>query len=236
MRSRTDPGGWQANSVAVRAGVWSTIHSASGRTISVDETRYTNRPASVCMTTSSPATSRSRWRNSALWLVRWPATTTLPSSPGMAVPGQCPGPRFSVARRIPSNIGADRPSAGISMVPTSHVSSDEPSSGGGATGVGSVGATVVGGGGGVVGAGVSSSSSSWLVVVVVVGRVVGGAAATRRRGAAVGAGVASVAVRSSSPHAVRASARTPAPSTWASRRMADSLAKPSTGAPSPITT
>src|SRR5687767_12159722 len=98
------------------------------------------------------------------------------------------------------------------MVPTSHVSSVEPSSGGGATGIGSVGATVVGGaGGGVVGASV-------LVVVVaavvVVGRVVGGAAAAKRRGATVGAGVASVAV-GSSRHDVTVSATRPAPSTWA---------------------
>ena len=35
MRSRTDPGGWQANSVAVWPGVWSTIQTASGLTISV---------------------------------------------------------------------------------------------------------------------------------------------------------------------------------------------------------
>src|SRR5687767_1824013 len=108
------------------------------------------------------------------------------------------------------------------MVPTSHVSSVEPSSGGGATGIGSVGATVVdGAGGGVVGASV-------LVVVVaavvVVGRVVGGgAAATKGRGATVGAGMASVAV-GSSRHDVTVSATRPAPSTWASRRMANSLA------------
>ena len=36
-----EPGGWQANSVAVNSGVWSMIHIASGPTISVRVTWYT---------------------------------------------------------------------------------------------------------------------------------------------------------------------------------------------------
>ena len=43
-------------------------------------------------------------RNGLSWLMRWPATTTLPTSPGIAVPGQCPGPRSSVVSVTPSYI------------------------------------------------------------------------------------------------------------------------------------
>ena len=67
--------------------------------------------------TWSPGWSWSRLRKSALWLVRWPATTTLPSSPGIAVPGQWPGPQSSVLIRIPSRNGASSPIAGIWMRP-----------------------------------------------------------------------------------------------------------------------
>ena len=66
-------------------------------------TEYTKRPANdVVKITSSPGTSWSRWRKSWLWLTRCPATTTLPTSPGIAEPGQWPGPWSSVASRMPS--------------------------------------------------------------------------------------------------------------------------------------
>ena len=44
-------------------------------------------------------------RNGRSWLTRWPPTTTLPSSPGMAVPGQWPGPRSRVGSVTPSHSG-----------------------------------------------------------------------------------------------------------------------------------
>src|SRR3954454_4798676 len=82
-------------------------------------------------------------RNGLLWLVRWPATTTLPTWPGRAVPGQCPGPLSRVDRAMPSNRSAATSSFGISMWPMSS-SGSLASSAGGAIGVGSVvGAAVV---------------------------------------------------------------------------------------------
>ena len=68
--------------------------------------------------TISPGASRSRRRNSALWLVRCPATTALPTWPGEAEPGQCPGPWLRVVSRIPSYIGESRPMLGIDIHPT----------------------------------------------------------------------------------------------------------------------
>ena len=58
-------------------------------------------------------------RNGLLWLVRWPATTTLPTWPGMAVPGQWPGPLSSVDRAMPSYMSAETFSFGMSMWPRS---------------------------------------------------------------------------------------------------------------------
>ena len=101
--------------------VWSTIHIASG----VDDlgaTRRGRRERPGGGRHDRPrrrARSSSRSRKSALWLTRWPATTTLPTSPGIAVPGQWPGPRSSVDRRMPSNIVAVSPIRGISIEPTS---------------------------------------------------------------------------------------------------------------------
>jgi hypothetical protein len=92
IRSRVEPGGWQANSVAVAVVDWSMIHNASGFTISMRLTMYTYCPASVVRTISSPASSLSTLRKSLLWLTRWPAITELPIAPGCAVPGQWPGP------------------------------------------------------------------------------------------------------------------------------------------------
>src|SRR3954468_9104066 len=97
------------------------------------------------MITSSPATRSSRWRKSAWWLTRCPAMTALPISPGIAVPGQWPGPLLSVDSRMPSNIWAESPMAGISIDPTSTRGSVVPSSAGGASGTGS---ELLGGGGG----------------------------------------------------------------------------------------
>ena len=56
MRSRVEPGGWQANSVAVSAGVWSTIHIASGRRSRSSSTWYTWRRRASSKMISSPAT------------------------------------------------------------------------------------------------------------------------------------------------------------------------------------
>ena len=41
MRSDTEPGGWQANSVASGGSRWLTIQMASGGTISTELTWYT---------------------------------------------------------------------------------------------------------------------------------------------------------------------------------------------------
>ncbi len=126
----------------------------SGGTISVESTRYVKRPAPVVKITSSPGARSSRLRKSWLWLTRWPATTTLPTSPGIAVPGQCPGPRSSVDRRMPSWSVRCSPIAGISIEPSSTRGSLEPSSAGAAIGTGSSAGSVVGGsvvGGSVVG-------------------------------------------------------------------------------------
>ena len=151
MRSRDRAGrvaGEQRGRGRRRSGRRSTARRAGRSPCSPRGRR--KRPLMVDMMTSSPGASWSRWRKSLWWLTRWPATTTLPTSPGIAVPGQCPGPLSSVERRMPSNIDLVRPILGISMVPSSSVGSVVPSSAGAATGTGSATAVV---GGGVVGGG-----------------------------------------------------------------------------------
>ena len=74
--------------------------------------------------------------------------TTLPTSPGIAVPGQWPGPLFNVESLMPSHMSAASPIFGISIEPSWTFGSVVPSSAGGGSGTGR--ATVVGGGGVVV--------------------------------------------------------------------------------------
>ena len=60
---------------------------------------------------SSPATRSSTLRNTLCLLVRCPPTTTLPGWPGIAVPGQCPGPKSSVDQPdslVHRHVDADR--------------------------------------------------------------------------------------------------------------------------------
>ena len=86
----------------------------------------------------------SMWRNGRLCVTRWPATTTLPSWLGSAVPGQWPGPLFSVVRVMPSKSTWLRPTFGISIVPMRFSGSGACALRGDRAGVGS-GAAVVGG-------------------------------------------------------------------------------------------
>src|SRR4051812_39913520 len=90
--------------------------------------------------TWSPGTRRSMLRKSAWWLTRCPAITTLPTWPGLADPGQWPGPAFNVPRVTPSYILVSTPIAGISILPASTSGSLAFACGGG-TGTGN--ATVV---------------------------------------------------------------------------------------------
>ncbi len=66
----------------------------------------------------SPGTRSLTWRKSAWWLVRWPATTTLPTCPGIADPGQWPGPGRACVNRIPSYSVASIPSFGMAIRPS----------------------------------------------------------------------------------------------------------------------
>src|SRR3954453_15250033 len=95
------------------------------------------------MNTSSPTSSLSMLRNGLSWLTRCPAITTLPICPGIAVPGQWPGPWSSVVSVMPSYIAFDTPIFGISIVPTCANSPAARGSAGGASGLGNVAATVV---------------------------------------------------------------------------------------------
>src|SRR5215213_4227358 len=120
------------------------------------------------MITSSPATRSSTCRKSAWWLTRWPAMTALPASPGIAVPGQWPGPLSSVASRMPSHIRADSPIAGMSIEPTVTRGSVVPSSAGGGCGTGRAALAA-----GIVGAVAVVAAVIALVVALVVGVGVG---------------------------------------------------------------
>src|SRR4051812_4695804 len=95
------------------------------------------------MMTSSPISSLSMFRNGLSWLTLCPAITTLPICPGIAVPGQWPGPWSRVVNVMPSYIALETPILGMSIVP-SWVSCSAPrGSAGGASGLGNVAATVV---------------------------------------------------------------------------------------------
>src|SRR4051812_38413400 len=117
------------------------------------------------MMTSSPISSLSMFRNGLSWLTLCPAITTLPICPGIAVPGQWPGPWSRVVNVMPSYIALETPILGMSIVPTCVSCSAARGSAGGASGLGNVAATVVVVGAVVVGA---------LVVVVDDVDVVGG--------------------------------------------------------------
>src|SRR3712207_2033209 len=93
--------------------------------------------------TSSPGTSLSMWRNGRVLVTRWPATTTLPTWPGRAVPGQWLGPRSIDTSEMPWLSGTLSPSLGISMVPSSTWGSWAYSSAGGAAGWGAGSTNVV---------------------------------------------------------------------------------------------
>src|SRR3954471_14345769 len=95
------------------------------------------------MMTSSPISSLSMFRNGLSWLTRCPAITTFPICPGIAVPGQWPGPWSRVVRVMPSNMDFDTPILGISIVPTCVSCSAARGSAGGASGFGKVAGTVV---------------------------------------------------------------------------------------------
>ena len=69
-------------------------------------------------TTVSPGASLSRSRNGRLIVVRCPATTMLPRSPGPAVPGQWLGPRLMAVRVMPSPSGWSTPSLGMRIRPS----------------------------------------------------------------------------------------------------------------------
>src|SRR3954447_26811635 len=95
------------------------------------------------MMTSSPISSLSMFRNGLSWLTLCPAITTLPICPGIAVPGQWPGPWSRVVNVMPSYIALEAPILGISIVPTCVSCSAARGSAGGASGLGNVAATVV---------------------------------------------------------------------------------------------
>src|SRR3954447_5720216 len=95
------------------------------------------------MMTSSPISSLSMFRNGLSWLTLCPAITTLPICPGIAVPGQWPGPWSRVVNVMPSYIALETPILGISMVPTCVSCSAARGSAGGDSGFGNVAATVV---------------------------------------------------------------------------------------------
>ena len=146
MRSRTEPGGWQANSVAVRVvGLVDDPQRVGqddlgpGHPVDVAPRQRRHDHLVAGLRAGRGGGSRG------CWLTRWPASTTLPTSPGIAVPGQWPGPLSSVDRRMPSNIVRVSPIAGISIVPISIRGSVVPSSGGGGDGErAAVAASIVG--------------------------------------------------------------------------------------------
>src|SRR5712691_6676305 len=67
---------------------------------------------------SSPSTSWSMLRNGWVWVTRCPAKTALPNWPGMALPGQWPGPWSMTVSVTPSKTGWTRPILGIRISPT----------------------------------------------------------------------------------------------------------------------
>src|SRR3954453_3011211 len=154
------------------------------------------------MITSSPTSSLSMLRNGLSWLTRGPAIPTLPICPGIAVPGQWPGPWSSVVSVMPSYIALDTPILGISIVPTCVSCSAARGSAGGDSGFGNVAATVVVVDDVVVGALVVVVDDvdvvGGIVVVVVVASVV--AAAVTAAACATGA----LSSELSSPHAATA--------------------------------
>ena len=189
LRASSPAGGrrtaWPCGPASGRRSRW---RRARRSRCSVTSTR-TGRSASVKMT-SSPATSWSMWRNGWLWLVRWPATTTLPTWPGIAVPGQWPGAVVERDQRMPSYIVSvdadlrdlDRPSS---------MSGSVARGGGGAIGAGHRAAVVV----------VVRRRRGRRRVVVVAGwswsaRRRGGAGGGRRDGSAAGHGAAAAAAAS----------------------------------------
>src|SRR4051795_13514542 len=95
------------------------------------------------MMTSSPISSLSMFRKGLSWLTLCPAITTLPICPGIAVPGQWPGPWSRVVNVMPSYIALETPILGISIVPTCVSCSAARGSAGGDSGFGNVAATVV---------------------------------------------------------------------------------------------
>src|SRR5262249_43006863 len=129
---------------------------------------YVNRPPLVVRMIGSPGTSSSMWRNGRSWLTRWPPTTTLPNCPGMAVPGQWPGPRFNVESVIPSHIEWSNWIFGMAIVPICTAGSIAFGFGG-ACGCGSVAAVVVGR---VAGTVVAAVVGATVVVGIVVGAAV----------------------------------------------------------------
>src|SRR5581483_2068999 len=66
---------------------------------------------------SSPGTSWSTLRNGWVWVTRCPAKTALPSWPGRALPGQCPGPWSMTVSVTPSKTGCTSPILGIRISP-----------------------------------------------------------------------------------------------------------------------
>ena len=106
MRWRAEPGGWQANSVAVCSSVWSTMwRRRARRPRSRRPSTRSGRPTATSRSPRRRRRARPCGGSPGCGWSRCPATTTLPTSPGIAVPGQWPGPRSSVASRMPSCSG-----------------------------------------------------------------------------------------------------------------------------------
>src|SRR5882757_3633152 len=110
------------------------------------------------------------FRNGWVWVTRCPAKTALPSWPGTALPGQCPGPWSMTVRVTPSKMGWTSPILGIRISP-----------------ILTIGAGAVGLAGGAMGPVRGAGAPSGRVVVVVGGT---GRSSTIAAGAAVAAGAA----------------------------------------------
>ncbi len=67
---------------------------------------------------------------------RWPATTTFPIPPGIAVPGQCAGPRLISVRVMPSPSRESSPMAPITIRPIGSSGSSAYGSAGNGAGTG----------------------------------------------------------------------------------------------------
>src|SRR5688572_19065746 len=84
---------------------------------------------------SSPATISLIRRNGWLCVTRCPANTELPSWPGLALPGQCPGPLSMTVRVTPSYTGCTSPIFGMWISPILTIAEAARGLAGGAIGV-----------------------------------------------------------------------------------------------------